>query len=207
MEEQDIQPRSSEDVIVAVVIELLETEGYDAVQVRTVARRARVSLATMYRFFPTRDELVVVALMRWMDANVYSHLVHPAPDSSLHDGLMSLYRQLFEPWVRHPRVLEAYHRARSVPGGEHLDAQGLAVMRPIANDVMATADPAYVEDLGLILNHIFYAVIGRFADGQLAITDILTVLDRTLFRLTSDNVSAALTKGESTVALRGRAHD
>ena len=110
MEEQDIQPRSSEDVIVAVVIELLETEGYDAVQVRTVARRARVSLATMYRFFPTRDELVVVALMRWMDANVYSHLVHPAPDSSLHDGLMSLYRQLFEPWVRHPRSAGASAR-------------------------------------------------------------------------------------------------
>ena len=54
------------DAIVAVVQELLETGGYDAVQLREVARRARVSLATIYRLFPTRDELIVISLERWM---------------------------------------------------------------------------------------------------------------------------------------------
>jgi AcrR family transcriptional regulator len=49
---EDRQARARE-AVVQVVVELLESEGYDAVQVRTVARRARVSLATMYKFFPT----------------------------------------------------------------------------------------------------------------------------------------------------------
>ena len=37
------------DVIVGVVQELLESGGYDGVQLREVARRARVSLSTIYR--------------------------------------------------------------------------------------------------------------------------------------------------------------
>jgi len=37
--------------IIDVVIDLIETQGYDAVQVRTVARSARVSLTTLYKLF------------------------------------------------------------------------------------------------------------------------------------------------------------
>jgi AcrR family transcriptional regulator len=35
------------DRILDIVVDLLETEGYDAVQLREVARRARTSLAAM----------------------------------------------------------------------------------------------------------------------------------------------------------------
>ena len=38
--------------IVAVVQEILETEGYDAVQLRDVARRGRVSLSTITHIVP-----------------------------------------------------------------------------------------------------------------------------------------------------------
>ena len=43
-------------------IEILETDGYDAVQQREVARRAGVSLATIYKNFSSRDELIFRAL-------------------------------------------------------------------------------------------------------------------------------------------------
>ncbi len=43
----------------------------------------------------------------------------------------------------------------------------------------------------LILTNMAYAVRGRFADGDLAVTDILAVLERTVFRLTADNAAAA----------------
>src|SRR5260370_27771676 len=102
---EDGQRTSSDGTIVEVVIGLLKSRGYDAVQVRTVAKGARVSLTTIYKFFPTRDELIVTALAEWMQRNVYANLVRPAPDASLYDSLMFLYRQLFEPWVRNPRML------------------------------------------------------------------------------------------------------
>ncbi|MFE4463356.1 TetR/AcrR family transcriptional regulator, partial [Nocardia tengchongensis] len=57
--------------ILLEVTALLESEGPDAVQLREVARRARVSLTTIYKFFPTRDDLLVSAIEAWMEDNTY----------------------------------------------------------------------------------------------------------------------------------------
>src|SRR5689334_20605913 len=102
----DQAARPSGDVIVAVVQELLESGGSDAVQLREVARRAHVSLATIYRQFPTRDDLVVTAIERWMSDNSYAALTPPVGDESVYDGLMRGLRHVFEPWERNPRMLE-----------------------------------------------------------------------------------------------------
>jgi AcrR family transcriptional regulator len=177
--------------IVAVVQELLESGGYEAVRLRDVARRASVSLATVYRFFPTRDDLIVTAIEQWMSASSYADLAPPAPGESLYDGLMRGLRYVFEPWERSPRMLEAYHRARSGPGGKRLDAQGMAAIMPLARAALAGADPTYAHDIEVILRNMAYAVIGRFASGTLDITAILPTLERAVFRLTANNESAA----------------
>ena len=179
------------DRIVGVVQELLESGGSDAVQLREVARRARVSLATIYRLFPTRDELIVTAIEQWMSAHSYAVLAMPEPGESVYDGLMRGLRYVFEPWERNPRMLEAYHRARTGPGGRRLDRQGMRAIEPNANALLADADPVYVEDLTLILKNMAYSVIGRFAAGTLDITAILPTLERAVFRLTTDNETFA----------------
>jgi TetR/AcrR family transcriptional regulator, cholesterol catabolism regulator len=180
------------DVIVAVVQELLEAGGYDAVQLREVAARAHVSLATIYRLFSSRDELIVTALERWMGANSYAELALPTEGESVYDGLMRGLRYVFEPWERNPRMLEAYHRARTGPGGRRLDRQGMQAIEPNANALLANADPEYVEDITLILKNLAYAVIGRFAAGNIDITAILPTLERAVYRLTVDNATPAI---------------
>src|SRR4029453_11915951 len=98
-----------QDRIVDIVVELLETEGYDAVQLREVARRARTSLATIYKRYGTRDELILAALDCWMEENRYSGLTKPhEADQSLYAGLMRVLRTIFEPWEQHPAMLNAY---------------------------------------------------------------------------------------------------
>ncbi|WP_324198896.1 hypothetical protein [Nocardia amamiensis] len=42
-----------------------------------MARRARVSLATIYSRFATRDELIVAAVERWMAPHGYAALERP----------------------------------------------------------------------------------------------------------------------------------
>ena len=64
------------DRILDIVAELLETEGYDAVQLREVARRARTSLATIYKRYSTRDELILAALQSWMDEQPILRVCH-----------------------------------------------------------------------------------------------------------------------------------
>jgi AcrR family transcriptional regulator len=178
--------------IVAVVQDLLESDGYDAVQLRDVARRARVSLATIYRLFSSRDELIVTAIERWMSTHSYAELELPAPDESVYDGLMRGLRYVFEPWERNPRMLEAYHRARTGPGGRRLDEQGMRAIQPNADALLANADPEYVRDVTMVLKNVAYAVVGRFAAGTLDITAILPTLERAVFRLTQNNEAPAV---------------
>ncbi|ORB86112.1 TetR family transcriptional regulator [Mycobacterium kansasii] len=175
------------DPILEVVVDILETGGYEAVQLREVARRARTSLATIYKRYPTRDALILTALERWMDENRYAGLAtqQPGPDESIYDGLMRVFRTIFEPWEHHPDMLRAYYRARSAPGGQRLVSRGVDAVVPAAMAVLEGADPNLVEDLPSIVSNLAYGLVARFTAGEIAITEILPTLDRALFRLTA----------------------
>lgn len=176
------------DPILDVVVEILEIEGYDAVQLREVAKRARTSLTTIYKRYPTRDALILAALQRWMDENRYAGLASqtPEPDESIYDGLMRVFRTIFEPWERHPDMLRAYFRARSAPGGQRLVSRGVDAVIPAAMAVLAGAEPDLVEELPPIVSNLAYGLVARFAAGEIPITEILPTLDRALFRLTAN---------------------
>ena len=175
------------DRILDIVAELLETEGYDAVQLREVARRARTSLATIYKRYSTRDELILAALHSWMDEHRYSGLDHQTPESSenVYDGMMRLLRTIFEPWEQHPAMLTAFFRARAAPGGQELFRRGLDITVPSFMQVLADVDVAFVRDLETILSTVIYGLLGRFAAGEIEITDIVPSLDRTVYWLTT----------------------
>jgi TetR/AcrR family transcriptional regulator, cholesterol catabolism regulator len=184
-------PMRKDDAIVGAVVDMLESGGYDAIQLRIVARHAQVSLRTIYKYFPTRDDLIVAALERWMNDNIYSRLADPPAHESLHGALMWGLRHVLEPWERNPRMLEAFHRGRIRPGGERLGAQGFGIVDPLTDSLLAKLDPVYADDIKLILTLATLAAIARFVAGNLAITDILPMLERTVFRLTTDNAVVA----------------
>lgn len=186
-------PTPHQDRVLSVVIDMLATEGYDAVQLREVARRARSSLATIYKRYATRDELILAALECWMAENRYAGLAeqtHP-PDESLYAGLMRVLRTIFEPWERHPGMLKAYFRARSAPGGQRLLRRGLDAVVPAGMEVLADADKSLVQDLENILSSLVYGLLGRFAADEIEITEVLLTLDRAVHRLTSGYDRAA----------------
>lgn len=66
------------DRLLDVVVELLESTGYDSVQLREVARLARSSLATIYKRYQTRDDLILAALEYWMQRHRYAGITVPA---------------------------------------------------------------------------------------------------------------------------------
>jgi AcrR family transcriptional regulator len=176
------------DPIIEIVVELLDTQGYEAVQLREVAKRARVSLATIYKRYATRDELIVAALEGWMDANRYANLPSPATDGSgesLYSDLMQVLRTIFEPWERHPTMLRSYFRARSGPGGERLIQRGVDAVVPIAKSILAQVDSSYAKDLELILTGVIFGFLGRFAQGEIEVTEIVPGIERAVYWLTA----------------------
>lgn len=182
------------DPILDIVVETLDTEGYEAVQLREVARRAHVSLATIYKRYPTRDELIVAALDGWMNANRYARLpalIDDLPRDSIYVDLMHVMRTIFEPWERHPLMLRSYFQARSGPGGKRLIQHGVDAVVPLAKAVLAQADPGFAKDLELILTGVVFGLLTRFTQGEIDVTEIVPGIERTVFWLTTAYESAA----------------
>ena len=188
------------DPILDIVVEMLDNEGYEAVQLREVARRAHVSLATIYKRYRTRDELIVAALDGWMGANRYAalpSLIDGLPGESIYVDLMHVMRTIFEPWERHPLMLRSYFRARSGPGGKRLIQRGVDAVVPVAKAVLAQAEPGFAKDLELILTGVVYGFLARFAQGEIDVTEIVPGIERTVFWLTTayERGPAGVTQG------------
>lgn len=196
----DGAPVRQADPILDIVVEMLDTEGYEAVQLREVARRAHVSLATIYKRYPTRDELIVAALDGWMDVNRYARLpslIDDLPRDSIYVDLMHVMRTIFEPWERHPLMLRSYFQARSGPGGKRLIQHGADAVVPLVKAVLAQINPEFGKDIELILTSVVFGLLTRFTQGEIDVTEIVPGIERTVFWLTTayENGSAGAARG------------
>ncbi|MFI6398956.1 TetR family transcriptional regulator [Rhodococcus coprophilus] len=176
---------TGEDKLLDTVVELLDEDGFDAVQLREVARRARISLSTIYKRYATRDELILAAIERWMEVNhsALGPLVRE-PGEALHPAMMRVMRAIFDPWERHPQMLLAYFRVRAAPGGDALHKRGFDPVVPVGMAVLSGVDPDFVAELKSILSSMVYGLVGRCRDGDITIADIMPTLDRTIYWLT-----------------------
>jgi AcrR family transcriptional regulator len=174
--------RSDPGDILDVVVELLEEDGYDGWALRHVAERAHASLATIYKHFPSRDDLIVEAVERWMDRHVYLPIHEPLAGQSVFEALADVFRAIFEPWEDHPQMLEVFVRACATNGRDRLRAQASRAIEPIAQ-LFEELEPAWAEDLGLILTNTVEGALTRYVNGEILVTDILRDLQRTLYRL------------------------
>ena len=54
------------DRVIRAALELAAEGGYDVVQMRDVAGRAQVALGTIYRYFPSKDALLLAVMVQWL---------------------------------------------------------------------------------------------------------------------------------------------
>jgi AcrR family transcriptional regulator len=188
-------PRTRQ-AIVAATIDIIVTDGYDAVTLSEVARRARVSLATIYKLFPTRrerlsrarDEVIVAAVEEWITRNIQVD-VEPPPDETVYDGLMRMLRYAFEPWQRSPGMLVAYHRVSNGPHRLRVRSRMFDAIAHVGLQAMESRDARYASDIGTVLELVSDGIIGLCADGHLDVDDALPTIERAVYRLTADNTA------------------
>jgi AcrR family transcriptional regulator len=178
--------RRAADRVLATVTSMLETGGTDAVELAKVARQARVSMTTIYKYFGSRDELIVAAIEAWMDLHIYRPVARSPKGASVLDAMLRQFRQLLKPWEQTPRVAEAFMRAQFGPGGERLRAQGFAAVEPVTRSLFHDIDPDYAEDAMMIITNVMFSLLFRFAAGEIAVTEIRPAMERTLRRLLGD---------------------
>jgi len=173
------QLRTDPSVILDAVAALLESNGYDGWQLDDVAENARVSLATIYKHFPSRGELIVAALERWMEIHAYGSIESRRPGEPLFDALIRMLRTIFEPWEKHPEMLDAFMRARWAVGGERLRSQGNASVDPMIN-AFDGVDPSDAADLDDILKNATFGALSRYVSREIGVSDIVPSIERML---------------------------
>jgi AcrR family transcriptional regulator len=171
--------RSDPNIILDVVIELLEDRGYDGWALKDVAERAHASLATIYKQFPSREDLIVAAVERWMEANVYRPIHEPEANQTVFEALAALFRTIFEPWEQHPNMLQVFVRASAVNGGDRLRTQGQTAMEPLQS-AFDSVDRALMDDVNMVLTNVVEGALSRYVNGKIEITEILDNLERTV---------------------------
>jgi len=198
-------PRTRE-AIVDATIDLIESDGYDAVSLSEVARRARVSLATIYKLFPTqrakqsraRDEVIVAAVERWIDLNVHADVAPASADESLHDALLRMMRYAFEPWLQNPGMLVAYHRVANGPQRLRVRSRMFDSLAPVGLRALEVHDPRYAADVSIVMELVCDGAIGWYAEGHLELDEVFPTISRAVHRLTADNTAIATLDRSST---------
>ncbi len=125
------QAELTRELILGAVVELLEDESVGEISVPEVAGRSGVSLRTVYRYFPTREELLAAAA-DWINERTFGGI----PFEESIDDLPILMRSACESWDEHPRLAQAMalsQAGRSVRS--HRRVQRLAALRQaLANE-------------------------------------------------------------------------
>lgn len=110
---QPVQERSRRRVerIRAAALELLETQGVDAVTTRAIAQRAEVPVATVYQFFPNRDAIlqeIVTDHLDRRDAEGAAILGALAP-ASLAEVAHGIFEFHYQHLRNHPHLVNLHY--------------------------------------------------------------------------------------------------
>ena len=102
---------------VVEVATVLATEGgYDAVVMKDVAEQSGVALATLYRWFASKDHLLCEVLLEW-GARVEANLrAEPPSEAAGAERILDFVRRLTETVAAFPRLAACWSLSRDIDG-------------------------------------------------------------------------------------------
>jgi AcrR family transcriptional regulator len=170
------RPRSerARQAILEAAAELLLDQGTAHVSMDTVAERAGVSKATIYRWWPSKQRLALDALLEWTATGS-----SPRDTGSLRGDLLALVK----PWVREirrrpfARVIGALlTEAQSDPAfaeeyRRHFVEQRRAPMRAAFERAIARGDVPADLDVEVALDLIYGPIYHRLLHGHAPVSD------------------------------------
>lgn len=106
----DVQ-RARQERMLDVAAELATSGGYDAVQMRAVASGAEVALGTLYRYFPSKEHLLVSVMLRQVETLSERLSVRPAGGVTASERVDEILGRATGALLRQPEFTTAVMRA------------------------------------------------------------------------------------------------
>ena len=156
------------DLVVKAATDLAEAGGYDAVVMKAVADRSGVALATIYRWFASKDHLLTEVLLVWGAELSESLTIDPPRDGDAADRVAAALGRVIDVAGSRPRLASAVVDAvLSVDRGP-LDAQGdfHRLMAAWIDAALGADEVADRDAVTEVLEHVCFSTIIAFATGR-----------------------------------------
>jgi AcrR family transcriptional regulator len=159
------------DRVVQVATELADAGGYDAVVMKEVAERSEVSLATLYRWFASKDQLLTEVLLAWGESlsDVLAEGIVAGPRvSDVAARLGAMFGRVMNIAASRPRLAEAIVTAVLAVEPAVIDAQA-DFHRMVVAWIDAAMGPDEIpdrDDVVNVLELVAFAMIIQMVSGS-----------------------------------------
>jgi AcrR family transcriptional regulator len=155
--------------VIRAAQELAAEGGYDAVQMRDVAARGEVALGTIYRYFPSKDALLLAVMVQWLVDLEDRVTRHPPTGDTTVDRIMDVLRRALRSMDREPRLTTAVVGAMTAGDPASVAAIGEAT-QTMARIMVAAfpqgIDPALEARAAKALGHVWWSSTISWANGM-----------------------------------------
>jgi TetR/AcrR family transcriptional regulator, cholesterol catabolism regulator len=155
--------------VIRAALELAAEGGYDAVQMRDVATRAEVALGTIYRYFPSKDALLLAVMVQWLGDLEQRVTRHPPTGGTTVDRIMDVLTRAVRSMDRDPRLTAAVIGAMTAGDPASVEAINevtRAMARIMRSAFPADVDPALEASAAKALGHVWWSATISWANGM-----------------------------------------
>lgn len=174
-EQQDRRRR-----LIDAAFELGAEGGYEAVQMRDVSVTANVALATIYRYFSSKDDLLAAAMTQWTGRLRGRVAQSPPRGETAADQMVDVLRRACRAMERQPKLSEALVRALSSadPGVRASSAEVQSQIASMGDGILAALEPDVRADILAALGHVWYSTLVSWANGRRDFASVMSELER-----------------------------
>ncbi|HET6949838.1 MAG TPA: TetR family transcriptional regulator [Acidimicrobiales bacterium] len=166
--------------IIDAAFELGAERGYEAVQMRDVSASANVSLATIYRYFSSKDHLLAAAMTEWT-AKLQSRVAQSPPrGDTAADQLADVLVRGCRAMARQPKLTAALVRALSSADTGVQESADIVQgqIESMAAGILGQLDPDVRSDILAVLGHVWYSTLVAWANGRIDFDQVIAELER-----------------------------
>jgi AcrR family transcriptional regulator len=160
--------------VIDAALALGSSGGYEAVQMRDVARTAGVALGTIYRYFTSKDHLLAAAMVDWAADLEHRLAQRPPTAGTPADRVVDVIRRATRPMERDPRLASAMVQAAAAnePTVSACERQTTDTIERVLMTAMDGTETDRQERVARVLAHVWNSSILRWANGSEAVGQI-----------------------------------
>ena len=160
--------------VIDAAILLGSAGGYDAVQMRDVAKTAEVALGTIYRYFTSKDHLLASSMVDWSAELERQVARRPPRGDSAADRMVDVIRRATRPMEREPELAAALVTACTAnePSVAALEREITATFSRVLATPLGDLEDPEVAAIVQVLAHVWNSTVLRYVNGNLTVDQI-----------------------------------